>query len=196
MNIKIVDILVIAVLTSLSYFFLYKSSLIEKKKHIIAVITVMVFCSLVILWKTESGPMQSMYVSMFYLLGLIAVVDFFKKEIYLELFIAAVPLIILNLVLFIDECDSRKLIFTIGVMLFFVIIGLLFRDSIGFGDILLFILLILAFEFQTAVFLILISFMLSAIYGLILFSARKVSKGYEIPLTPFLLAAYMVFIIL
>jgi prepilin signal peptidase PulO-like enzyme (type II secretory pathway) len=196
MNIKIVDILVIAVLTSLSYFFLYKSSLIEKKKHIIAVITVMVFCSLVILWKTESGPMQSMYVSMFYLLGLIAVVDFFKKEIYLELFIAAVPLIILNLVLFIDEWDSRKLIFTIGVMLFFVIIGLLFRDSIGFGDILLFILLILAFEFQTAVFLILISFMLSAIYGLILFSARKVSKGYEIPLTPFLLAAYMVFIIL
>jgi len=196
MTIRIVDILVIIILSLLTYGFLNKSSLIDKRKNIIAVIVVMALCSFLILWKTDRGPMQSIYVSMFYLLGLISVVDFFKKEIYLELFIAAVPLIILNIILFIDNWDLKKLIFTMGVILFFIIIGFLFRNSIGFGDILLFILLILAFEFQTAIFLILLSFMLSGMYGLILFSARKVTKGYEIPLTPFLLTAYMIFIIL
>ncbi len=193
----IIGFVIVALASGIGFYFIHKTNLFEGKRNVFYIVNLIILVlGVLVLFRTEQGPMQGIYVSLFYVLALLTVVDIFKKEIHLELFICIAPIIIANQLLFINEWDREKLIFTGGTVLFLLLIGFVFRKGIGFGDILLFILLILALELNVALFIIIGAFTLSAVFGIMVFATRRAKRGTQIPFTPFIFACYMLYIIL
>jgi len=193
----VIDIVFLVLAQAISYYFIEKTGLFHDKVSYKVIINgFMLAIGALVLWRTESGPMQAMYIGVYYVLALLTVEDFHLKKIHLPLFICLAPIIIANQWLFMDQWTTQELMYTGGTVLFLILVGILLRKSIGFGDILVFLLLIVAFKLETAILVIIVSFMLSAIVGLMLFASRRVGRRSKIPFTPFILVSYLLFIVL
>lgn len=124
------------------------------------------------------------------ILGLLAVVDFKKKQ------VSNVFLLIISAIVFVNYVIFRPItIISLigGVVVGVVLLGISYvtRQKIGVGDGLLVMLLGAYLGFEVIGFLLLYALTLSAIWSGLLLMIKKVNKHYTIAFIPFIFAGYV-----
>ncbi|WP_455717423.1 prepilin peptidase, partial [Anaerosporobacter sp.] len=123
-------------------------------------------------------------------LGILAIVDYKKKQISNIALLIGLVIVIVNYVVF----QPITLISLIGgIIVGFVLLGISYitRQKIGIGDGLLIILLGANIGFEGIVFLLLYALTLSAICSAILLITKKVNRHYTIAFIPFIFIGYI-----
>lgn len=124
------------------------------------------------------------------ILGLLAVVDFKKKQ------VSNVFLLIISAIVFVNYVIFRPItIISLigGVVVGVVLLGISYvtRQKIGVGDGLLVMILGAYLGFEVIGFLLLYALTLSAIWSGLLLMIKKVNKHYTIAFIPFIFAGYV-----
>lgn len=123
-------------------------------------------------------------------LGILAVVDYKKKQVSNIALLIGLIIVIVNYVIF-QPITISSLIG--GILVGFILLGISYitRQKIGIGDGLIVILLGANLGFEGVVFVLLYALTLSAIWAAVLLIIKKVNRYHTIAFIPFIFIGYI-----
>lgn len=136
------------------------------------------------------------YLSIFLMLAISVVRDVKDRTVPIEYYIGLLSIIFVKAWLIPDEVFNKDMLINILTIVVLLVAGYLFRHSLGFGDILLFCIMTLILGYRLCIVLILLGMMLTSLTGLAMIAMRKVNRKSQLPFSPFILAGYMIYIMI
>lgn len=119
-----------------------------------------------------------------------AIKDIKEKKIYLAVVLVELP-VLMGAQYWMGEGGVAIWIASVGIGAFFYFISVVTRGQIGKGDALVFCMTGAGVGLYDNLLLIYVAFFLAFLAAVFLWAVRGVNKKYSIPLTPFILCAYL-----
>ncbi|MCI9078339.1 MAG: prepilin peptidase [Lachnospiraceae bacterium] len=134
-----------------------------------------------------------LYIILGTVLIICTVTDLRYKEIYIPVIIAGL-LLILCFHIWQQDFQFKDMAATIIVFMFFMVSSAASRGQLGTGDAFLFALTGLGLGIMANIFIIIFSFMLAFFAALFLVLVKHKPKNYGMPLAPFVLSSFIIYI--
>lgn len=119
-----------------------------------------------------------------------AIKDIKEKKIYLAVVLVELP-VLMGAQYWMGKGGAAIWIASVGIGAFFYLISVITRGQIGKGDALVFCMTGAGVGLYDNLLLIYVAFFLAFLAAVFLWAVRGVNKKYSIPLTPFILCAYL-----
>lgn len=119
-----------------------------------------------------------------------AIKDIKEKKIYLAVVLVELP-VLMGAQYWMGKGGVAIWIASVGIGAFFYLISVITRGQIGKGDALVFCMTGAGVGLYDNLLLIYVAFFLAFLAAVFLWAVRGVNKKYSIPLTPFILSAYL-----
>lgn len=188
--------LIIVILAVLIYLFLKSENLFQEKWYKFAIIAVFLMLAGITTYSFSDDINSIIYLTATTLLFISVLTDIHDKTLPIEYYVSIIPMLIVKAVIIPESFFGKQLLFNLLTIVILVIIGFIFRASLGFGDILLFATLTMLIGYGVTVVLILMGLVFTSVLGLIMIAMRKANRRTQLPFTPFILAGFIIFLLI
>lgn len=186
---------VIIVLTAMVYSFLKSENLYQEKWYKYGILIGYLAMCLLTIWTFSDDINTMIYIMATTLIFVSVVSDIYDKTLPIEYYLSIIPVIIVKAVIIPESFFSKELLLNLTTIVVLIAVGYVFRASLGFGDIFLLITLTLLIGYGVTIVLILMALVLTSVSGLFMIVMGKANRRSQLPFTPFVLVAYIVYLL-
>lgn len=187
---------VIAILTALLYGFLKSEKLYQDNWYKYGILLGYIGISALTIVTFSDDINGMIYLMTATLLYISVITDVHDKTLPIEYYLSIIPVLLVKILVIPESFFGKDLMFNTITIIVLVVIGYIFRASLGFGDIFLFITMTMLLGYGVTIVLILMALVLTSVLGLIMIAMRKANRRTQLPFTPFILFGYIVYLLI